>query len=274
MKSYLACLGKILLLLLGYYIVQLLVMTGFAMIGGLDASGDIQAAMQSFLESRTALVSLVADAAAIALLALGYSFSKRGFASDMRLTPVPAASLWPVALGGAAAAVAVGCLMRVLPAQVSGVYGGVAQQAASDENIILRVLATAVAAPMAQELIFRGCIYGALSRCSRRSAAVILSSVLYGMMHSSPAWMVIAFLLGLAFAFSANAYGSLLPAMLFHAVFCLAGMLAFDGCLLLETWAAGILGLFAAAALSFCLFKIKKLSRMSAANGGNDASGN
>lgn len=269
MKRYLACLIKILLLLIGYYAIQFVVMAAFAMIGGLNASGDIQAAMQSYISGRAAMVSLVSDALATALLILGYSFSKRSFAADMRLAPVKILSLWPVILGGVAAALIAGCAVRLLPQ-----FAGAASESASGESIVVRVLATAIAAPIAQEFIFRGCIYGALDRCSKRSAALILSSVLYGMMHSSPVWMVIAFLTGLAFAYAANAYGSIKAAIAFHIAFCLAGMALFDGLNALETWAAGLICIFACAALAFCLGRIRSISRINAENGGNDVSGN
>ena len=84
---------------------------------------------------------------------------------------------------------------------------------------LIPALSIAVAAPLAEELMFRGVIQTRLERAMPVWAAVVLQAVLFGVVHGTPIQMAYAFLLGLAFGFLRSRTGSILPGIAAHAAF-------------------------------------------------------
>ncbi|MBO5181165.1 MAG: CPBP family intramembrane metalloprotease [Paraprevotella sp.] len=88
------------------------------------------------------------------------------------------------------------------------------------------VLNIVLAAPLAEELIFRAGFIGTMrSRgCSAR-CAVVVSALLFGLIHGNPAQMPVAFLLGLMLGYVYVRGGSLWPCWFAHAANNLVGVL-------------------------------------------------
>ncbi|MEC7584155.1 MAG: type II CAAX endopeptidase family protein, partial [Planctomycetota bacterium] len=86
---------------------------------------------------------------------------------------------------------------------------------ASEEYAVLFVL-TVVAAPVIEEILFRGIVFGAFARSVRTSVAVIWSSLLFAAVHPVASWPPV-FLMGLAAAILYRRSGFLPAAMLLHA---------------------------------------------------------
>ena len=84
---------------------------------------------------------------------------------------------------------------------------------------LIPALSITVAAPLAEELMFRGVIQTRLERAMPMWAAVVLQAVLFGVVHGTPIQMAYAFLLGLAFGFLRSRTGSILPGIAAHAAF-------------------------------------------------------
>ena len=79
------------------------------------------------------------------------------------------------------------------------------------------IMAVAVVAPVFEEILFRGAIEGHLLKTGRHPAfAIILSALLFGVVHGNPAQIPFAFVLGLVMGWLFYATGSLLPSMLLH----------------------------------------------------------
>lgn len=84
---------------------------------------------------------------------------------------------------------------------------------------ILKVLALLVVAPITEEIIFRGLILTRLQRNFSEMTAVIMSGVLFGLIHimaGGPLLVLIATLMGIILGFIAVKTKSLLPAILAH----------------------------------------------------------
>lgn len=78
------------------------------------------------------------------------------------------------------------------------------------------VLGTVVAAPVAEELVFRGFLQASLAGVLGPRAAIAATAVVFGLVHPLPLALPAA-LLGAGFGWLAQRSGSLLPAMLAHA---------------------------------------------------------
>ena len=80
-------------------------------------------------------------------------------------------------------------------------------------------LAIAIAAPVAEEIVFRGAILRALLNSFKHPwVAIILSALFFAVGHLNPAQMPHAFLIGLLLGWMYYRTGSILPGILFHLV--------------------------------------------------------
>lgn len=84
------------------------------------------------------------------------------------------------------------------------------------------LLGIAVYGPFAEELAFRGVIYQGYCQQENKWKALLLSSLLFGLMHMNLNQACYAFVLGVALALLMEASGSMLPAFVFH--FCVNGL--------------------------------------------------
>ena len=81
----------------------------------------------------------------------------------------------------------------------------------------LGIISTVSMAPVVEELLFRGAIEGHLLRIWKKPAyAIIVSSLLFGLVHGNLVQAPFAFLLGLALGWIYYHTGSLLPSILMH----------------------------------------------------------
>lgn len=74
-------------------------------------------------------------------------------------------------------------------------------------------------APLVEELIFRGLLYGVARRFAGRWAALVATSVLFSAIHLNPATMVALFVLSVAMTFAYEKTGSLWTPITMHMIF-------------------------------------------------------
>ena len=83
----------------------------------------------------------------------------------------------------------------------------------------LGIISMALLAPILEELLFRGAIQGYLQKvCKKPWSAIIISSLIFGVVHMNPAQIPFAFLLGMMFGWLYYRTGSLLPGIVGHAL--------------------------------------------------------
>ena len=79
------------------------------------------------------------------------------------------------------------------------------------------ILSIGLMAPILEELLFRGAIQGHLqSTCKKPWIAIVISSLIFGVVHMNPAQIPFAFLLGMMFGWLYYRTGSLLPGIVGH----------------------------------------------------------
>lgn len=108
-------------------------------------------------------------------------------------------------------------VMGLLPEKWLESYGEASESL--NEAGPLPFLATALVAPVVEELIFRGLIFTRLRQAMPWRVAAALSALIFGACHGELVWFCYAFLLGLIFALVTGATGSILPSMVMHIVF-------------------------------------------------------
>lgn len=93
-------------------------------------------------------------------------------------------------------------------------------QAASGQILAMSVpqmiLSIGIFAPFIEECCYRGILFQSFKRSTRIIASIVISSLLFGLMHLNLNQAAYAFLLGMMFAILVEATGSLIPSMMAH----------------------------------------------------------
>lgn len=220
-----SALGKSLLYLLFYLVVQLLVATIYSVAAMVDLAltyQELEPAQlaQLFLEQGAAesdAVGLVALVITAGVLLLWFLLRRKplGEAAGIRRC-----SGWTVGFCAFAAIglfVIVGLVVPLLPEGWLADYERAT--ALVDFNGLAAILLLVIAAPVVEELLFRGIIQSRLEGAMPTWAAVVIQAALFGLIHGQPIQMGYAFVLGLAFGWMRHRSGSILPTVAAHVVF-------------------------------------------------------
>jgi uncharacterized protein len=86
--------------------------------------------------------------------------------------------------------------------------------------IVLRIVAIGILGPVMEELVFRGVLFLPLLRRLGPPAAILITSVVFGLSHYGYEWAVVAFVCadGLFFGVARHRTGSVYLPMLLHAI--------------------------------------------------------
>lgn len=87
------------------------------------------------------------------------------------------------------------------------------------QDIMTALLFVAIVGPFVEEFVFRAVIYKGYRKAGGRIGAVVLSSLLFGLMHMNLNQLVYAFVVGMLLAIVAEAAGSIWAPLLCHLVF-------------------------------------------------------
>lgn len=256
-KGILTALGKSLLYLLFFLAVQLLAGILYAAVASLSPGGADAENILAGTETAV-LLSYLLTAAAV-LLWFRLRHRPLGEAVGLRRC-----SGWTAAFCAFCAVglfVVVQLALTLLPAAWMTGYNDHMERLLS--NGLIPALSIAVAAPLTEELMFRGVIQPRLERAMPVWAAVVVQAVLFGVTHGTPIQMVYAFLLGLVFGFLRSRTGSILPGFAAHAAFN-----AMNDPLGLISGAAGgwhVLAVMAAVSAAGCVLCRRGLAALTAA---------
>lgn len=84
------------------------------------------------------------------------------------------------------------------------------------KTIAVTIVYTCIAAPVTEELLYRGFVLKNLSRVGQRFG-IIMSALLFGLMHGNVSQFIFAFFMGVFFAHIDVKHNSLIPSMIVHA---------------------------------------------------------
>ena len=93
-------------------------------------------------------------------------------------------------------------------------YSNVAQ-----ENIIIYFLLTVVFAPIGEEIMMRGVVFGVLQKAYPVYVAYIVSSIAFGVVHGTAAHIVVGSMCGLFFSFVYQYTGNIVASIFVHMVY-------------------------------------------------------
>lgn len=105
-------------------------------------------------------------------------------------------------------------------------------------SLIIMLISIVIIAPIVEEIIFRGLILSRLNKVMNTTVALIVSSLIFAILHGHILWVTYAFVLGVLFGIIAIITGSTLPTIIFHMSFNLSGL--FVGSIPFPEWSTVI----------------------------------
>lgn len=161
--------------------------------------------------------SLIANMLTLCVILCFYFVRRKKFSEALWLRPVPA----PALLVGASLAPGLYLLVRLAFSLLPREWVDNYSQASSGlgGGGVVGAVAIVLAAPVVEEIIFRGLIMTRLGRAMPGWLAVVLSAAVFGACHGHPVWFGYAFVLGVLFGLMDLRAGSILPSIVGHVVF-------------------------------------------------------
>lgn len=105
-------------------------------------------------------------------------------------------------------------VLTLLPESVMSGYAE--SSSVLDNQSILTMIGTAIAAPIIEEIIFRGLIFDRLKKGMPVVLAAIISATVFGLAHGQIVWICYAGILGLIFAYVYHKTGSIKATIALH----------------------------------------------------------
>lgn len=182
----------------------------------------IDAALTAYVDNAM-LVTLISGAATVLAYVLSFTMRRKPVLQGMSLKPVRVPVLAAAMLLGLALNPVVSLLLELLPLPEEWL-DNYAESAAMLEkgSPVVIFLASVIAAPVSEELAFRGLVHTRLKRAMPTWLAAILSSVLFGALHGDLVWFMYAALLGLLLTWIFERSGSVWTSIACH--------MGFNGC--------------------------------------------
>lgn len=209
--------GCYLLLFLGCQtVVTLLVTTAFTVVAVVTGAGDPFAVMEQVLAC-TGQISLISNLLTLLILLVFFLVRRKKPLGEAGLVPARPRMVAAAAAITPALYVFVMLVLSFLPEAWMESYAEASS--ALNDTSVWTLLATVFAAPLAEEVVFRGLIQSRLRRVMPGWLSVMIAAALFGLCHGQAVWMAYAFALGLFFGWMDLRAGSILPSLAAHFVF-------------------------------------------------------
>ncbi len=95
----------------------------------------------------------------------------------------------------------------------------------SSGSLFMQVISVAIFAPIAEEIVFRACIQGSLQEGMPKWVAILVASLIFGLMHGTPISIIYATSLGILMGWLYAKFDSIVPSLLFHFTFNLSSVI-------------------------------------------------
>lgn len=184
----------------------------------------IARAISQALYGNALVLTLVSNILSLLFLFVFFTVRKKKFLAQIYIEKgLPGLAYLPLLIGGVCLAGFIGMLLDLLPIprdiweqyeQSASTLGGAGLAA---------ILATVFVTPVAEEVFFRGLVYTRLRRAMPSALAMVLSSVVFGLLHAQLIWICYATAVGLAMALVFERTGTVRATIALHLSFNLAG---------------------------------------------------
>ncbi len=170
--------------------------------------------MQPLLDA-TIPITILSGLLTVVVVCLMFVVRKQKVAKALSLRKISGGTGMSVAMMGFGFNLLLGILFTLLPEAWLSSYEEAANTAFTGEFWIIAIM-VGIAAPVVEELVFRGLIYTRLKQGMPVAVAAVITAVWFGAMHGHPLWVAYAAVLGLVMVWIFERTKSLFASMLFH----------------------------------------------------------
>ena len=143
-------------------------------------------------------------------------FGRTMLLSGRKDNKIESPDIFPVVFFAVMLSLAVSNLISAI--QIDNIYGSYENTSGNllQGNIIYRLVAIGILTPVAEEIIYRGLVYDRAKKEFGTISAMIVSSAAFGIFHFNLVQGIYAFLIGMAFAWFYEKFGSLSVSIFMH----------------------------------------------------------
>lgn len=201
----------------------------------------VERAME-FLTRYSNIILLVSGLLTLFILWIFFLIRKKKLYKEACIAKFDKKKILPIILMGMAFALFVVCILNLLPLPES-LLSSYEQSTYSLTvgNVAVQLIAIVIVAPVVEEVIFRGLILSRLKKAMSVPVAILLNSLVFGLVHGQLLWIAYAFCLGVVLCVVVEKTGSLATSILLHMAFNFAGTLEID--FITEIWQVVILAI-------------------------------
>lgn len=184
----------------------------------------LEAEFMEYFTKMVPVIILVSSCLTLLILWIFFLIRKKKLFTETRISSFAAKYVPFLILLGISLQVLITFVLSLLPAEMLDAYVENYNSKFGFDSA-LTVLAQVIAAPIVEEIIFRGLMLSRLRKAMPTAAAVILSSIAFGVVHGQILWMAYAFCLGVIFCVVAIRTDSILTTILLHFTVNLSGVI-------------------------------------------------
>lgn len=195
-----------------------------------DAENGIVTSPQELSEYLTATLTANANLLVIfytvllmLVLFLLFSIRRKNFFREIHLKKLPQGSLPAVLILPVGLALLINSVLNLLPAAWINDYAESSASLLGMSAFWIALLSNAVCAPLSEEFTFRGLMLTRFNQTLPKWAGILLTSLIFGLVHGQILWICYAALLGIVFGFVAEYEGTILASLILHSIFNLIG---------------------------------------------------
>lgn len=173
--------------------------------------------IQTFLLENQNVLLMISGALTLLFLLVFFKCRKKSFGKEVQLEKLNKRMVLPCIIMGWSFSLLVSSVLNVIPLPQELVQSyAESSQGIVEGNYFVRILATVVLIPVVEEVIFRGLIYTRLRKAMNVPVAIVVSSLVFGVMHGHILWISYTFIGGILFAVVMEKTKSLKASILLH----------------------------------------------------------
>lgn len=213
MKKVLKAVGLGILYLLVFEVVQVMVTMMASLVIAFLHPYDYTSTVYSYIN----LIGALADFVCIGALVFIIKIRGKSIKVETGIKAIDWKSALACLVGGIALVILVNNILAMLP-----IPDRVWEEYAESSMSLLagpkwaQILFTVIAAPLCEEIVFRGLVFNSCRKAMPQMAAVMVSALFFGIVHGQLLWISYAFACGFFLAMAYCNTGSLLGCILMH----------------------------------------------------------
>lgn len=193
----------------------------------------------NFLMNNNNIILIISGIITLLFLWVFFKIRKKRLVEEAYIKRFDRSKVIPIILSGFSFALFVSTALDLLPIPESILESySQSTEGIVSGSLIIMLISIVIIAPIVEEIVFRGLILSRLKKAMNTTFALIISSLIFAILHGHILWITYAFVLGILFGVIAIKMGTTLPTIIFHMSFNLAGL--FVGLIPFPEWSIGI----------------------------------